>query len=273
MTQQAVAYSTSARGLVGPIVEDHGADAFGLNNPLTSGCYIAAPTFSIAAAASYRTVTVAARESTLRRYQRGDHPRVATLLRLKGKNAWPFDRGTLSGGIQNVARLVRRTGQAVALAGCLALVSLATPAFAVPPGNNGTIKLDDVAFDDHPNNEPHVGCTFQVDFYGYDEGDLFADVTFRAHPPTGDREVLVTDKVFIGEDDNSAGEARKGSMLKDLHSGFQRDRTAPAARLPPQADHRSRRLAGCRRQAQGVLGTGMRADTNAHADTHEDTHG
>ncbi len=33
-----------------------------------------------------------------------------------------------------------------------------------PPGNNGTVKIDDVPFDDHPNNEPHVGCTFQVDF-------------------------------------------------------------------------------------------------------------
>ncbi len=56
---------------------------------------------------------------------------------------------------------------------------------ANPPGNNGTIKIDDVPFDDAPNNEPHVGCTFQVDFYGYDEGDLFADVTFVVHPPTG----------------------------------------------------------------------------------------
>ncbi|HEV8374234.1 MAG TPA: hypothetical protein VGR68_13625, partial [Actinomycetota bacterium] len=46
-----------------------------------------------------------------------------------------------------------------------------------PPGNNGTIKVDGVPFDDAPDNEPHVGCTFQVDFYGYDEGDLFADVT------------------------------------------------------------------------------------------------
>ena len=53
-----------------------------------------------------------------------------------------------------------------------------------PPGNNGTVKIDDVPFDDHPNNEPHVGCTFQVDFYGYDEGDLDATVTFEAHPPT-----------------------------------------------------------------------------------------
>ena len=53
-----------------------------------------------------------------------------------------------------------------------------------PPGNNGTVKIDDTPFDDHPNNEPHVGCIFQVDFYGYDEGDLEADVTFEAWPPT-----------------------------------------------------------------------------------------
>ena len=61
---------------------------------------------------------------------------------------------------------------------------------AVPPGNNGTIKIDDVVFDNHPNNEPHVGCEFQVDFYGFDQGDLFANVTFRLQPPTG-RQVLL----------------------------------------------------------------------------------
>jgi hypothetical protein len=47
---------------------DDGADAFGLNNPLISGCYIAAPAVGITAAASYRKVTVAAGESTLLRY-------------------------------------------------------------------------------------------------------------------------------------------------------------------------------------------------------------
>jgi hypothetical protein len=110
-----------------------------------------------------------------------------------------------------VAQLVRRTGLAVALAGGVTLAGLATPAFADPPGNNGTIKIDDVVFDDHPNNEPHVGCEFQVDFYGFDEDeDLFAKVIFKAHPPTGDREVLLTDKVFIGEDDNSGGGSEAG---------------------------------------------------------------
>src|SRR5512133_1800132 len=82
-----------------------------------------------------------------------------------------------------------------------------------PPGNNGTVKIDDTPFDDLPNNEPHVGCTFQVDFYGYDEGDLDATVTFEAHPPTqraGDDQVLLTDTVFIGEDDNSGGGSEAG---------------------------------------------------------------
>ncbi len=129
---------------------------------------------------------------------------------LKGQGV-AFDTGNFSGEFMHVALLARRTGLAIALAGGLALAGLAAPAFAAPPGNNGTIKIDDVAFDDHPNNEPHVGCTFQVDFYGFDEGDdLFADVTFKAQPPTGDRQVLLTDKVFIGEDDNSGGGSQAG---------------------------------------------------------------
>ena len=61
-----------------------------------------------------------------------------------------------------------------------AVIGAAGPAGAQadPPGNNGTVKIDGVEFDDHPDNEPHVGCEFQVDFYGFDEGDLYADVTF-----------------------------------------------------------------------------------------------
>jgi hypothetical protein len=94
----------------------------------------------------------------------------------------------------------------------IAVASLANLASAAPnpPGNNGTIKLDDTPFDDAPDNEPHVGCTFQVDFYGYDEGDLDAEVSFTAHPPTGPVQVLLTDTVFIGEDDNSGGGSEAG---------------------------------------------------------------
>ena len=89
------------------------------------------------------------------------------------------------------------------------LVGLASAA-PNPAGNNGTIKIDRFVFDDAPNNEPHVGCNFQVDFYGFDKGDLNADVTFEAHPPTGDRQVLLSDTVPIGEDDNSGGGSEAG---------------------------------------------------------------
>src|SRR5215208_5642602 len=111
----------------------------------------------------------------------------------------------------HVAGLARWTGRAAAIAGCVALAGLATPAFAQdPPGNNGTVKIDDVPFDNHPDNEPHVGCVFQVDFYGFDEGDLSAEVIFDAWPPTGQMTTVFTNEVFIGEDDNSGGGSEPG---------------------------------------------------------------
>lgn len=94
-----------------------------------------------------------------------------------------------------------------------ALLLLANPlsaAAADPPGNNGTIKVDGVAFDSHPDNEPHVGCNFEVDFYGFDKGDYNATVTFTAQAPTGNGQVIETDTVPIGEDDNAGGGSQAG---------------------------------------------------------------
>jgi LPXTG-motif cell wall-anchored protein len=95
-------------------------------------------------------------------------------------------------------------------AACL-VATIPGQASADPPGNNGTVKVDGEEFDDHPDNEPHVGCIFQVDWYGFDEGeDLFSHVTFEVHPPTGKPEVILEDEVFIGEDDNSGGGSEAG---------------------------------------------------------------
>ena len=91
-----------------------------------------------------------------------------------------------------------------------------------PPGDNGTIKVDGVEFDRHPNNEPHVDCVFEIDWYGFDEGDLWAEVWFEAHPPTG-RGLLLHDRVFIGQDDNSGGGSEAGwdaSKVYDLTSAL-----------------------------------------------------
>ncbi len=111
---------------------------------------------------------------------------------------------------------------AAATAGVVvAVLAGALPSAADPQGNNGTIKIDDVVFDDHPNNEPHVGCEFQVDFYGFDQGDFFAEVIFEAHPPTtraGGNQVLLTDSVFIGEDSNAGGGSTAGLDASETYT-------------------------------------------------------
>ena len=52
---------------------------------------------------------------------------------------------------------------------------------ADPPGNNGTIKIEGVDIQSGPpDNNPHQGCTFVVEFYNFDQGaDLEAEVPFE----------------------------------------------------------------------------------------------
>jgi hypothetical protein len=88
----------------------------------------------------------------------------------------------------HIARLARRAGGAVALAGCLTLFSFMAPA-AFAQGNDGTVKIDesDLATpppDNDPDNDPHVDCIFDIEFFSFDDG-LEATVTFTGQPPTG----------------------------------------------------------------------------------------
>jgi hypothetical protein len=104
----------------------------------------------------------------------------------------------------HLSRSARRTG--VALAATAFLVGgVASPALADPAGDNGTVKIDGRPFDSAPDNEPHVGCKFQVDFYGFDKGDLWASVNFTGQAPTGKGVSLLDDNVFIGEDAAGGG--------------------------------------------------------------------
>jgi hypothetical protein len=90
-----------------------------------------------------------------------------------------------------------------------AVVGAQATAKADPAGNNGTVKIDRVEFDSHPNNQPHVTCSFQVDFYGFDKGVGDADVNFALHSPTkNDRTMTVTSGDLtpnIGEDAAGGG--------------------------------------------------------------------
>ncbi|MGH9212120.1 MAG: hypothetical protein ACRD2C_15755 [Acidimicrobiales bacterium] len=116
-------------------------------------------------------------------------------------------------------------------AGLLTVLAGPTAATPDPPGNNGTVKIDEVEFDVHPDNEPHVGCVFQVDFYGFDEGDLTASVLFEAIPPTagdvvppGAGQELLTDEVAIGEDAAGGGtdlDAERTYDLADVLAGIE----------------------------------------------------
>ena len=116
--------------------------------------------------------------------------------------------------VDNASRWRTLIGLIGMVAGALFLVGTIPGRAAADPGgpagNNGTVKIDGTDFDSHPDNEPHVGCVFQVDFYGYDLGQLFADVTFEVHPPTGNEVILEDNDIFIGEDDNSGGGSEAG---------------------------------------------------------------
>jgi len=93
------------------------------------------------------------------------------------------------------------------------LGSLAGPVGAAnPPGNNGTIKVDAKPLDDLPDNESHPGCVFEVDFYGFDEGTLWARATFTLISPTvaTDTDFLTSDPVAIGEDPASGAGTSDG---------------------------------------------------------------
>jgi hypothetical protein len=78
-----------------------------------------------------------------------------------------------------------------------------------PGGNNGTVKVDGLPYDDGHGNEPHVGCVFRLKFYGFD-ADQHADIRFDAHAPSGsgllqeDKNVLISDDAAGGGKDLDA---------------------------------------------------------------------
>ncbi len=77
-----------------------------------------------------------------------------------------------------------------------------------PLGNNGTVKIDGVEWDNAPDNEPHVGCGFEVDWYGFD-ANAKSDVEFALQAPTLGKAPLTYTQQLDG-DDNSGGGSEAG---------------------------------------------------------------
>ena len=76
-----------------------------------------------------------------------------------------------------------------------------------PRGNNGTVKIDGAVVDDGGRgNEPHIPCAdFELDYYGFDEGDL-ADVMLTAHAPTKGGALWSRDDALISSDAAGGGQ-------------------------------------------------------------------
>jgi LPXTG-motif cell wall-anchored protein len=90
-------------------------------------------------------------------------------------------------------------GASVAGAAVLALSALALSPATGQASNEGTIKINETDADDFPANDPHVGCVFDVGFFGYPEEAADGDVVFSVQPPTGD-EVIFEATVAVGGD-------------------------------------------------------------------------
>jgi hypothetical protein len=121
-----------------------------------------------------------------------------------------------------------------------------------PPGNNGTVKVDGMPFDQTQGNEPHVDCLFEINFFGFDQGNLFGTATFELQPPTGNS-VLLVDSTFIGGDPAGGGTDLDGSLVEDL-SGPIAD--SGVAAQPNQGFHVTLTV-----EAQGSIGSMIKHKT------------
>jgi hypothetical protein len=86
-----------------------------------------------------------------------------------------------------------------------------------PAGNNGTVMVAGASLGD--GTEPHVGCAFAVEFFGYDEGDLYADFTIVGLAPT-EEGTFVSTFVFVGEDPAGGATDLDASASVDLSGSF-----------------------------------------------------
>src|SRR3954464_9569549 len=86
-----------------------------------------------------------------------------------------------------------------------------------PPGNNGTVKIHDVAGDLSHHNVPHVDCDFWVPMWGFDEGQDMT-VSFAGQAPTG-KDTPVTFTALNGNTLTSPDEAGGGNDF-DGELGF-----------------------------------------------------
>ncbi|MEU4482577.1 LPXTG cell wall anchor domain-containing protein [Micromonospora sp. NPDC023966] len=110
---------------------------------------------------------------------------------------------------------------ALTAAAATAILGLATPAWATgnphnPPGDNGTVKIDGAPFSDKVDNQPHVTCDFELEFFNFDQ-DQKANITLWAQPPSAtpkDKIVWSKSNVLISDDPASGAENDHDEVIK-----------------------------------------------------------
>jgi hypothetical protein len=84
-----------------------------------------------------------------------------------------------------------------------------------PPGNNGTVKVNGAGLVEDGNNDAHVDCQFQIDFFGFDQGVLTGTASFDLQPQSGPSPLFESSRT-IGEDAAGGGTDFDGSLFVDL---------------------------------------------------------
>lgn len=102
-------------------------------------------------------------------------------------------------------RWLSRVAVGSAMVGAVTIAG-ASVAWADPPGNNGTVKINGQGVDSSNDisNVPHVPCDFQVEFFGFDQGQT-ATITFTIHPPSGSGNVLLSETRTVSNDAAGGG--------------------------------------------------------------------
>lgn len=121
-------------------------------------------------------------------------------------------------------RLVLLVALAVAVPGGRAG---AAPEAGDPPGNNGTVKIDQSDPPDMDRGNEPIGdnCQLSLKFYGFDQNQK-ADITFAAHPPSGQKVLLVdtgddATGRLISDDPAGGGQDEDAVITYDLTSAVQ----------------------------------------------------
>ncbi|MFU8876336.1 hypothetical protein [Micromonospora sp. SL4-19] len=110
---------------------------------------------------------------------------------------------------------------ALTAAAATAMLGLAAPAWATgnphnPPGDNGTVKIDGVPFSDKVDNQPHVTCEFELEFFNFDKNQK-ANLTLWAQPPSStpkDKIVWSRQNVLISNDPASGAENDHDEVIR-----------------------------------------------------------